>query len=257
MKIKIKYLFVPIILFLFICNVSAKEKIVCTYETVFTNEWEISYDRKYEMHLTLNNNEVTLDKVIVSSNPKDMADCKEKACMYANYEGCADQMCKKSVGEGNYKVDFSIKEGDGCPKSLSFYHNSTIVEDKQNGVKLSSQKKTYTNKVYCGSENQGRITGIPKKIPELTSTVVTIIQIAIPIILVLFGSIDLFKGITAGKEDEIKKGQQMFIKRLIVGALIFFVVVIVKFLISVIAETNKDNISDCIDCFISNDCKEM
>ena len=76
----------------------------------------------------------------------------------------------------------------------------------------------------------------------------------IPIILVLLGSIDLFKGVTAGKEDEMKKGQQMFIKRLIVGAVIFFVVVIVKFLVSVVADTNVNNIVDCIDCFVSNNC---
>ncbi|MBQ2946897.1 MAG: hypothetical protein IJE04_03505 [Bacilli bacterium] len=111
------------------------------------------------------------------------------------------------------------------------------------------------DKVSCGS-GEGRVTGIPSKIPELTSLAITIIQIAVPIILVVLGSIDLFKGITAGKEDEIKKGQQIFIKRLVVGAIIFLVVIIVKFLISVIADTNKTNIGNCIDCFISNDCEE-
>ena len=102
-----------------------------------------------------------------------------------------------------------------------------------------------TTKVSCGD-----ITGIPEKIPELTSYVMTLIQIAIPIVLVIMGSIDLFKGITAGKEDEMKKGQQMFIKRLVVAVLIFFAVVIVKFLISVVADST-DNIVECIDCFLS------
>lgn len=104
-------------------------------------------------------------------------------------------------------------------------------------------------KVSCGN-----VTDIPKIIPKLTSLAITIVQIAVPIILVLMGSLDLFKGITAGKEDEMKKGQQMFIKRLIVGAVIFFIVVIVKFLVSVVADTNVNNIVDCIDCFVSNDC---
>ncbi len=104
-------------------------------------------------------------------------------------------------------------------------------------------------KVSCGN-----VTDIPKIIPKLTSLAIAIVQIAVPIILVIMGSLDLFKGITAGKEDEIKKGQQLFVKRLIVGAIIFFVVVIVKFLVSVVADTNVNNIVDCIDCFISNDC---
>lgn len=105
------------------------------------------------------------------------------------------------------------------------------------------------NKVSCGN-----VTDIPKIMPKLTSLAITIVQIAVPVILVLMGSLDLFKGITAGKEDEMKKGQQMFIKRLIVGAVIFFIVVIVKFLVSVVADTNVNNIVDCIDCFVSNDC---
>ena len=104
-------------------------------------------------------------------------------------------------------------------------------------------------KVSCGN-----VTDIPKKIPELTSMAVTVIQIAVPVILVVMGSMDLFKGITAQKEDEIKKGQQMFVKRLVIGALIFFVVVIAKLLISVVADTSSVNIIECIDCFLSNSC---
>jgi len=102
-------------------------------------------------------------------------------------------------------------------------------------------------KVSCGN-----ITGIPEKIPELTSFAITVIQIAIPIVLVVMGSLDLFKGLSAQKEDEIKKGQQMFIKRLIYAAIIFFVVVIAKLLISVVADsTTSNNIAECIDCFLS------
>lgn len=102
-------------------------------------------------------------------------------------------------------------------------------------------------KVGCGN-----ITGIPEKIPELTSFAITFIQIAVPIVLVIMGSLDLFKGVTAQKEDEMKKGQQMFIKRLIYAAIIFFVVVIAKLLISVVADsTTSNNIAECIDCFLS------
>ena len=102
-------------------------------------------------------------------------------------------------------------------------------------------------KVSCGN-----VTGIPEKIPELTSFAITVIQIAIPIVLVVMGSLDLFKGLSAQKEDEIKKGQQMFIKRLIYAAIIFFVVVIAKLLISVVADsTTSNNIAECIDCFLS------
>ena len=61
----------------------------------------------------------------------------------------------------------------------------------------------------------------------------------------------LFKGIIAQKEDEIKKGQHVFIKRLIVAAMIFFVIVFGKFFISVVADSNRADIISCIDCFLS------
>ena len=106
-----------------------------------------------------------------------------------------------------------------------------------------------TTKVSCGN-----VTGIPAKIPELTSWAITMIQVAVPIIFVIVGSLDLFKGITAQKEDEIKKGQQAFIKRLIVAILIFFIVVIVKLVVSVVANGSDTNIIECMDCFLSNKC---
>ena len=102
--------------------------------------------------------------------------------------------------------------------------------------------------VSCGS---GMITDIPVIIPKVISIAYTVLQIAIPVVLVVIGSIDLMKGITAQKEDEIKKGQQVFIKRLIVAAMIFFVIVIGKFLISVVANSNSADIISCIDCFLS------
>ena len=106
------------------------------------------------------------------------------------------------------------------------------------------------DKVSCGN-----VTGIPKKIPELTSLFVTTAQVATAVILVILGSIDLFKGIASSKEEEIKKGQQTFVKRLIVAALVFFVVLIVKMLVGAIANsTTTNNIVSCMDCFLSNGC---
>ena len=162
----------------------------------------------------------------------------------------------------DYEVDVLFDLQGKCPQTIyqdfkEGYDRMVLVESPITGpsdkIELIDAR---TNKVYCGSEEQGRITGIPKKVPELTSAAVTIIQVAIPIILVMLGTLDLFKGITAGKEDEIKKGQQLFIKRLAVAAVVFLIVIIVKFFISVIADTNQTNIIDCIDCFIDNDCEE-
>ena len=124
----------------------------------------------------------------------------------------------------------------------------TEISNKNNSN--SSKQKISKNNVSCGN-----IGSINKKIPELTSWIITIAQIVVPVILVIFGVIDFVKAIVSQKEDEIKKGQQIFIKRLITGILIFFVVVIVKFVVSLLAGENESgNIINCIDCFISNKC---
>lgn len=105
--------------------------------------------------------------------------------------------------------------------------------------------------VACG---EGMISNIPALIPKVISVAYIIIQIAVPVVLVIMGSLDLVKGLTAQKEDDIKKGQQMFVKRLIAAAFIFFVFAIVKLVISFVADEAK--IMNCAECFIRNDCEK-
>lgn len=90
---------------------------------------------------------------------------------------------------------------------------------------------------------------IDVKIANAVHTIILVIQIVVPVLLVIFGMLDLFKAITAQKEDEIKKGQNMFIKRLITAAIIFFVIAIVKLLISFVS--GDDGIMTCASCFLN------
>lgn len=94
-------------------------------------------------------------------------------------------------------------------------------------------------------------------LPNIVSTIILIIQIGVPIILIVMGMIDLGKAVMAQKDDEIKKGQQTFIKRLIAGVIVFFIIAVVKLVLSLIGENNTIG---CINCFISADtayCSEI
>ena len=103
------------------------------------------------------------------------------------------------------------------------------------------------DKVGCG----GVIKTMDSIIPYLTSTIVDLIKIGVPILLIIFGMLDLGKAVLAQKEDEIKKSQQMFVKRLLSAALVFFVVVIVELVFNLVARDEKAGIWNCVDCFIS------
>lgn len=92
---------------------------------------------------------------------------------------------------------------------------------------------------------------IDTKFTTITHSIILIIQIAVPVILVIFGMMDLMKGLMAQKEDEIKKGQQTFIKRLVAAAIIFFVVAIVKLVFTFVADDKDGNMLNCANCFIN------
>jgi len=98
----------------------------------------------------------------------------------------------------------------------------------------------------------GSSVSIDKKIPNTVHLVILVIQVVVPILLVIFGSIDFIKGVTASKEDEIKKGRQTFISRLIAGVLVFFIMAIVKLVISVAAGSiDNTTIMNCANCFLN------
>ena len=75
--------------------------------------------------------------------------------------------------------------------------------------------------------------------------IITVFQIAIPILLILYGTIDLGKAVIASEEKEVKAAQSRLIKRIIYAALIFFVPMIVFVIMDVVAAgTKKDSISE-------------
>ncbi len=101
------------------------------------------------------------------------------------------------------------------------------------------------NDISCG----GGIITMDELIPNTTSLIVTLIKIGIPVLLIVFGMLDLGKAVMAQKEDEIKKSQQMFFKRILSAALVFFVVVIVQLVFNLVAK--DQNVWDCVSCFVS------
>ena len=100
--------------------------------------------------------------------------------------------------------------------------------------------------VTCGTVD------VPQTLANLIKTIYTIIKIAIPLILILMGMLDLGKAVMSQKEDEIKKQQGMFVKRLISAALVFFVLAIVQLLIGIVAADDSETIGSCIKGLIGS-----
>ncbi|MBP3460827.1 MAG: hypothetical protein J6K21_00255 [Bacilli bacterium] len=97
-------------------------------------------------------------------------------------------------------------------------------------------------------------------VPGITSTIVTVIKWAIPIILIILGLLDMAKAVIANEEKEMKEAQKMLIKRIIYAVVAFLVVALVQAVFGLLAKAdtngqNASNATQCINCFINNkDC---
>ena len=95
------------------------------------------------------------------------------------------------------------------------FKNTTIEWDE---TKVGCNDLFGPKKGEVGYEN-----GLRSSVDEILGYV----RIIVPILIILLGTIDLAKAVIASKEDEMKKAQNMFIKRLIIGLAVFFVPVFV------------------------------
>jgi len=77
----------------------------------------------------------------------------------------------------------------------------------------------------------------------------TCIQWLVPIVIIILGSLDLFKAVIASKEDEIKSAQKLLIKRIIYGVAIFFVGLIVTFIFNALASTGTSEATGFLGCW--------
>lgn len=93
--------------------------------------------------------------------------------------------------------------------------------------------------------------GLAPIVSLIKKGVFPIVQIGIPIILIVLGTVDLGKAVMASDEKQVKAAQSQLIKRCIYAVAIFFVTTIVTMLMSIVAtgadkdETNTSGWAKC------------
>lgn len=97
---------------------------------------------------------------------------------------------------------------------------------------------------------------IPAGVFNLTSLVVMVIQVVVPILLIIWGMVDFVKSVIGGDENKIKEGQKIFIKRLIMALVVFLIVTIVKLAINLVGQLGADSVEssesiwNCVEKFL-------
>ena len=84
-------------------------------------------------------------------------------------------------------------------------------------------------KSLCG-ENGGSL----QTLVNIMYFALTIIQWVVPVLLILWGTIDLVKSVVAGKEDDIKKNQKTLVRRIISAVIVFLIPAMVSILLGLI-----------------------
>ena len=186
-----------------------------------------------------------------------------RKCILNSYSNLQFESCKN-----NYQTklnDYNIKYGVTSGNDNDDNQNLEALNKCSNKCSKECENDSECHR-YCYDKCVDAINNPPKKIQcgdfkvpylfaKITSTIVTILKIATPIIVILLGSIDFAKGVIAQKEDEIKKGQQIFIRRVILGVLVFLVFVIVQLVIGLVAPNDaNENMWNCVDCMINGKC---
>lgn len=82
---------------------------------------------------------------------------------------------------------------------------------------------------------------------RLVGIVIKAIQIGVPIILIVIGIMDFAKAVTEKKDDSIKDAEKKLINRAIAAACVFFVVLIVSLLMTLIGNKDYEACMDCIN----------
>lgn len=78
---------------------------------------------------------------------------------------------------------------------------------------------------------------------NIVGFIVKAIWIGVPILLVIFGMLDLGKAVIASKEDEVKKAWKAFGRRLLVAIGVFAVVWIVGLVFNMVADIGEGAIN--------------
>lgn len=68
--------------------------------------------------------------------------------------------------------------------------------------------------------------------------VIPLVQMGIPIVLILLGTIDLGKAVISSEDKEVKAAQSRLIKRILYAVVIFFLTTIISLVFNLVAKTN-------------------
>lgn len=150
--------------------------------------------------------------------------------------------CEKYV-DFYRKLETSYCKGENCTVTqISEYNKNKNIIKSYCSVKLkysiyqdpcvqSCLKLPGELNILEGKEYYSNDCGLGQKLTLWIANIVRWGKYLIPVIVIVLGILDFIKAIAADKDDEMKKAQGRFVKRLIAAALIFIIPFILEFVL--------------------------
>lgn len=89
---------------------------------------------------------------------------------------------------------------------------------------------------------------------QIVGYVLLVFKIAVPLLLIIFGMIDLGKAVIASKEDEIKKATGSLVRRAIAAVVIFLLPTVISFIMGLVSDFDtsgaKADFEICRACIV-------
>ena len=142
---------------------------------------------------------------------------------------------------------------------FAFVNCCSALEDNTINFNINSSDA----KIMLLNENEntdtvGSICAKPyyRKPMKFIGTLVGFVKILVPIIIICFGVMDLYKAITGSKDEALPKAIKMICIRVIAGVFIFFLPGIVQFVLNMVNEYSdyKNNWCCCTECILNGNC---
>lgn len=228
---KILYILTFVITFFtFNLNVDAAQELVCVYKKGWVNSKAmLEQDASGKQTLYVNGeNQPRIGKGWVKTNGKITYDSKVANSLVAS-DGSLTACPASSELAELFGFELTLYGSDTTSKQeLESQYTSLEIPVGSSGPTnlLGSQQTELTcETLFSGKEGQDLL--------GLIKTAFTLVKIAIPVLLIAFGTLDFAKAIFAGKEDEMKKAQDKFMKRIAIGIGVFLVPTLLKLILTV------------------------
>lgn len=145
-----------------------------------------------------------------------------------NSKSIAEKFVEKSNATGEYKAwVLGYKNADGTKITKEQYYETFIpITDIYDPNAEIQCTQLFGDKTDDGKTNDVNDDGAAS-LAYMIDSILLYVRIIVPILIIVLGMIDLGKAVIAGKEDEMRKAQSTFIKRVLLGVVVFFIPLLV------------------------------